>query len=67
MFFKNIELHEKYKKHCALRKKEATEFITFGYSKSEKEKFISSKKLLFLHMQRRYWEIPIEKDRVDVL
>ena len=35
MFFKNIELYKKYKKHCALRKKEATEFITFGYSKSE--------------------------------
>ena len=44
MFFRNIELHIKYKKHDALRKKEATEVIEFGFSKAEEEKFILSKK-----------------------
>ena len=48
MFFKNIELHKKYKKDGALRKKEATETINFGFFKPEKEKFISSKKKLLL-------------------
>ena len=35
-------------KHSALRKTEATEVINFGFSKPEKEKFISSKKLLLI-------------------
>ena len=48
MFFKNIELHKKYKKHDAFRKKEATEFINFLFSKPDKRKFISSKKLLLI-------------------
>ena len=43
MFCKNIELHEKYKNHGALRKKEATEVINLGFSKPDKEKFIWSK------------------------
>ena len=42
MFLKNIELHKKYKKHYAVRKKEATEAINFGFSKPEQ--FVSSKK-----------------------
>ena len=32
MFFKNIELHKKYKKHVFLRRKEATEVMNFGFS-----------------------------------
>ena len=35
MIFKNIELHKKYKKHGALREKEATEVINCGFSKPE--------------------------------
>ena len=35
MIFKSIELLKKYKKHGALRKKEATEVIDFGFSKPE--------------------------------
>lgn len=46
MFLKNIELHKKYKKHYAVRKKEATEAINFGFSKPEQ--FVSSKKKLLL-------------------
>ena len=42
MFLKNIELHQKYKKHYTARKKEATEAINFGFSKPEQ--FVSSKK-----------------------
>lgn len=33
---------KKYKKHCAVRKKEATEAINFGFAKPEQ--FVSSKK-----------------------
>ena len=47
IFLKNIELHKKCKKHGALRKKGVTEVINFGFSKPEKEKFISSKKLMW--------------------
>ena len=35
-------------KYGALRKAESTEVINFGFSKPEKEKFISSKKKLLL-------------------
>ena len=42
MFLKNIELHQKYKKHYTARKKEATAAINFGFSKPEQ--FVSSKK-----------------------
>ena len=42
MFLKNIELHKKYKKHYAVRKKEATEAINFGFSILVQ--FVSSKK-----------------------
>ena len=41
MFFKNSELHKKYKKHIFLRKKKATEVINFGFSKPDKETLIS--------------------------
>ena len=36
MFFENIELYKKYKKHVFLRKKEANEVINFGFSKPDK-------------------------------
>ena len=49
MFFKNIELYEKYKKYGFLRKKEAIDVKIlknwyFGFSKPHKEKLMSSKK-----------------------
>ena len=44
MFLKNIELYKKYKNHGALRKKEETEVINFGFSKPDNEKFFSSTK-----------------------
>lgn len=42
MFKKTLNFIKKYKKHCAVRKKEATEAINFGFAKPEQ--FVSSKK-----------------------
>ena len=41
---KNIELHKNIKNMVPLEKKETTEVISFGFSRSDKEKFISPKK-----------------------
>ena len=46
MFFKNIELHKKYKKHGVLRKMEQLKLLilVFNLINLSKGKFISSKK-----------------------
>ena len=51
MFFKNTELHKKYKEHGPFRKQQVTELINFRFSKPVKGKFISSKKKLLLILQ----------------
>ena len=50
MFFKNIELHKKYKKHGVLRKMEQLKLLilVFNLINLSKGKFISSKKNLLI-------------------